>query len=85
MIEPVDPFGGGEFDVVYGAPRAAGLDYFGLVQTVDRLGKSVVEARTHRADTRLDSGLAELFSEVFERVDGQRFTWIDGPLRWVRR
>jgi len=38
VVEPVDPFGGGQFDLLDGAPRLAGFDQFGFVQAVDRLG-----------------------------------------------
>ena len=40
VVEPVDPFGGGDLDVVGGPPRAAGLQ-FGLEQAVDRFSESV--------------------------------------------
>ena len=36
MVEPVDPFGGGDLDVVEGAPGSAWLDQLGLEQPVDR-------------------------------------------------
>lgn len=41
VVEPVDPFGGGEFDLLDGAPGPAGTDDLGLVQAVDRLGERV--------------------------------------------
>lgn len=53
VVEPLDPFGGGEFHVIDSAPRAALFDQLGLVETVDRLGERVVVARSDRADTRL--------------------------------
>jgi hypothetical protein len=37
-VEPVDPFGGGVFDVVDAAPGALGSDHFGLLEAVDGLG-----------------------------------------------
>ena len=43
MVEPVDPFGGGELDLVRGAPRSAGFDELGLVEPVDRFGQGVIE------------------------------------------
>jgi len=44
VVEPVDPFQGGDLDVVGGAPRASGFDQLGLVEAVDRLGQSIVIA-----------------------------------------
>ena len=41
VVEPVDPFEGGEFDVVEPAPRALVPDKFGLVEAVDGFGESV--------------------------------------------
>jgi transposase InsO family protein len=38
----VNPFGGGHLDVLDSAPRLAGFDQFGLVQTVDRFSQRVV-------------------------------------------
>lgn len=32
VVEPVDPFGRGELDLVDGAPRFAGFDHLGLVE-----------------------------------------------------
>lgn len=43
VVEPVDPFQGGHFDLVDSAPRPERLDQFGLVETVDRLGQGVVK------------------------------------------
>ena len=39
--DPVDPFGGGELELVDGAPRASGFDHLGLVEPVDCLGERV--------------------------------------------
>ena len=41
VVEPVDPFGGGELDVVDVAPGASSLDQLGLVEAVDRFGQGV--------------------------------------------
>jgi hypothetical protein len=38
VVEPVDPAGGGQLDVLDGAPGLAGFNQLGLVQAVDRLG-----------------------------------------------
>ena len=50
VIEPVDPFEGGElhgFDV---SPRASSMDHFGLVETVDALCQGVVLTVPDAAD-----------------------------------
>ena len=41
VVEPVDPLGGGVFDLVDGAPGLAWFDQLGLVEAVDGLGESV--------------------------------------------
>jgi len=41
VVEPVDPLGGGDLDVVDAAPWAVFLDQLGLVEAVDRLGQSL--------------------------------------------
>ena len=43
-VEPVDPFQGGELEVVESSPRAAVADELGLVEPDDRLGQGVVVA-----------------------------------------
>ena len=50
VVEPVDPLGGGDLDVVDGPPGLAGFDQLGLVQAVDRLGQGVVVGAADRAD-----------------------------------
>ena len=67
VVEPVNPCGGGHLDVLGGAPRLAGFDQFGLVQTVDRLGQRVVIRAADRANRGLDSGLCEAFAESDRR------------------
>ena len=44
VVEPVDPFEGGEFEVIKTAPGAFVPDEFGLVEAVDGFGESVVVA-----------------------------------------
>ena len=46
VVEPVDPFGGGQFDFLDGAPRLPRLDQLGLVEAVDRLRQRVIEGLT---------------------------------------
>ena len=41
VVEPVDPFEGGVFEVVEAAPGAAVADELGLVEADDRLGEGV--------------------------------------------
>ena len=42
VVEPVDPFEGGEFEVVKAPPRALVANQFGLVEPEHRLGQGVV-------------------------------------------
>jgi hypothetical protein len=50
VVEPVDPFGGGQFDFFDAALGFAGFDQLGLVQAVDRLGQRVVIRASDRTD-----------------------------------
>jgi len=50
VVEPVDPFEGGVFDVVESVPRFTPVDDFGLVEAVDRLGHRVVVGIADGAD-----------------------------------
>jgi hypothetical protein len=45
VVEPVDPFGGGDIEVVEPLPGSPGFDELGLVEPDDRLGQCVVERR----------------------------------------
>ena len=42
VVEPVDPFSGGQFDFVDGLPGFTRFDQLGFVQAVDGLGQRVV-------------------------------------------
>ena len=42
MVEPGDPFQGGQFDGFAAFPRRTAMDPFGLVQAVDRLSQCIV-------------------------------------------
>jgi hypothetical protein len=42
IVEPVDPFQGGELDGFQVSPRAAAPDHLGLVEAVDGLGEGIV-------------------------------------------
>jgi hypothetical protein len=59
VVEPVDPFQGGDLDVVGGAPWPSRFDQFGLVEAVDRLGEGIVIAVTNAADGGLDTRLRQ--------------------------
>jgi hypothetical protein len=50
VVEPVDPFRGGQFDCFNGPPGLAWFDQLGLIQAVDRLGQRVVTGAADRAD-----------------------------------
>lgn len=54
IVEPVDPFEGGEFHRLGTAPRAAPADRLGLEQAVDGLGGRVVVAASDAAGGRFD-------------------------------
>jgi hypothetical protein len=42
VIEPIDPFQGGELDGLQAAPWPAPVDHLGLVETVDGFGEGIV-------------------------------------------
>jgi hypothetical protein len=56
VVEAVDPFGGGEREVVEALPRSPGLDQLGLVEPDHRLGQGVVERRADRSGRGLNAG-----------------------------
>jgi hypothetical protein len=58
VVEPVDPFGGGQLHLLDGAPGLSGFDQFGLVQAVDRFGLCVVPRRQLRLIRSLISELS---------------------------
>lgn len=59
MVEPVDPFQGGEFNRFEAAPRSAPMDDLGLVEAVDRFGEGVVIRVADASDGRLDACLGQ--------------------------
>ena len=59
VVEPVDPFQGGEFDFLHGPPRLAGLDEFGFEEPEHGLGQRVVVGVTDRPGRELDAEFAE--------------------------
>ena len=50
VVEPVDPFEGGDFEVFEAAPGSFVSHEFGLVEAVDGLGESVVVGIAAGAD-----------------------------------
>ena len=59
VVEPVDPFQGGQLDLVEPAPRTATTDQLGLVQADQRFGGRVVEGVSDAADAGLGADLGE--------------------------
>jgi hypothetical protein len=59
MVEPTDPFKRGVLDGFEAAPGSAPLDHLGFIETVDRLGQSVVVAVADTGDRWLDAGLGK--------------------------
>jgi hypothetical protein len=67
VVEPVDPLGGGVLDLVEGLPWAAGLDQFGFVEAVDRLGQGVVVGVRRRPDRSVIPASARAFTVLQSR------------------
>jgi hypothetical protein len=65
VVEPVDPFEGGEFHRLGAAPGAAAMDQLGLEQAIDGFGKRVVIAVADAADGGLDAGIEQAFGCTF--------------------
>ena len=61
VVEPVDPFQRGVFDIFEGASRALPVDELGLVQTVDGFRQGVVVTVADAAHGWLDPGLDQAF------------------------
>ena len=59
VVEPADPFQGGEFNRFEATPWSALTNDRGLVETVDRFGEGVVVAVAEVSDGRLDSCLGQ--------------------------
>ena len=66
MVEPVDPFKGGEFDGFEVAPWPAPVNDLGLVKSVDRLRQCVVIAVADAANRRFDTCFGQPLG-VFDR------------------
>ena len=59
VVEPVNPFQGGELHRLEAAPWPAPVDHLGLEQAVDGLGEGVVIGVADAADRGLDPGLGK--------------------------
>jgi hypothetical protein len=57
VVDPVDPFGGGQFGLVDGPPPPLRPDQLGFVQAVDRFGQRVVARIADAADGSGDVGI----------------------------
>lgn len=68
MVEPVEPFQGGELDGFERSPWPPPVDHFGLVKAIDRLGQSIVIAVSDAADRRLDAGFGEAFGLFYRHI-----------------
>src|SRR4051794_26601303 len=79
MVEPVDPFRGGELGLVKAAPRVGFLDQLGRVEAVDRLGQGVVERRADRAGRRPDASGGETFTAASETYGDAVVVVLDRP------
>src|SRR5207245_10907776 len=55
VVEPLDPFQGGELDKFQRTPRSPSADHLGLVKAVDALGQSIVIAVADAAHGGLDA------------------------------
>ena len=80
VVEPVDPFGGGQFDFLDGAPGLAGFDQLSLVEAVDRLGQGIVVGAADRSHRGLDPSFGQAFRESDRLSTVQRATPM--PLRF---
>jgi hypothetical protein len=61
VVVPVDPFQGGQLDVVDGLPGSAAADEFGLEQPDLGLGQGVVQRVTDAADAGCGGGRGKPF------------------------
>src|SRR6476660_1752664 len=68
VIEPIDPFGGGILDLLDGPPRAPVFDQLGLIQTVDRLGKRIIERIPNVTNRSRDASLGQVLREPHRSI-----------------
>ena len=79
MVEPVDPFEGGELDGLERAPGPAPADDLGLVEAVDRLGRARCRSCRRRCRPR-----ARCRPRRGARCSGSRRTATPRSLWWTR-
>lgn len=70
MVEPIDPFEGGELARFEVTPGATLTNHLGLVQADDGLGQRIVIGIPDVAHRRLDSGLGETLGVANRQVLG---------------
>ena len=70
MVEPVDPFEGGELDRFEVTLGAALTNHLGLVQADDRLGQRIVVGIADAAHRRLNPGLSQTLGVANRQVLG---------------
>ena len=68
VVEPVDPFEGGEFKVVEAAPWSLVADEFGLVEAVDCFGERVVVTVAAGPDGVDDAVLGQAFGVANRQI-----------------
>jgi hypothetical protein len=83
VVVPVDPFQGGEFDVVETAPGAAVVDQFGFEQANFGFGQRVVQRVTDGADAGGDAGFGEALGECDGGVLDPASLWCTSPAKSV--
>ena len=62
VVEPLDPFEGGELDGFKRAPWSTSADHLGLVEAVDALRQSIVITVADAPDRGLDACFGETLS-----------------------
>jgi hypothetical protein len=70
IVEPVDPFEGGELDGLEVPPRPTPPNDFGLVESVDRLGERIVVTVADAADGRLDASVFQALGVFYGEILG---------------
>lgn len=79
VVEPVDPFRGGEFHVGQAVPGLAGFDQLGLAEADLGLHERVVQGVADGADRGVDAGLEEVRAERERRVLTARIRMMNQP------
>lgn len=79
VVEPIDPPGGGDLDLVHGLPWLARLDQLRLVKPVDRLGQRVAARVAGAADRVGDTGLGERLAMTDRGPLGALVVAVDQP------